>query len=85
MGALGAPSVDKHKTTTCRELELTSSAQKQHKMRALLLSLAAVAVSALYDASDAVIQLTDKDFDKKGELRVVIIAIGAHAYVAKAV
>lgn len=35
-------------------------------MRALLLASLAAAAAALYDASDDVIQLTDKDFDKRG-------------------
>lgn len=39
-------------------------------MRAALLAALAVATaSAMYDASDAVIQLTDKDFDKRGAWR----------------
>ena len=39
-------------------------------MRALLLASLAATAAALYDSSDAVIQLTDKDFEKKGSFFV---------------
>jgi hypothetical protein len=45
--------------------------------RALLLLALAAGASALYSSSDAVVQLTDKDFDKKTREGVWLVEVYA--------
>jgi len=63
--------------TKVRSLGLRGTLSEAQMARALLLLALAAGASALYSSSDAVVQLTDKDFDKKTREGVWLVEVYA--------